>query len=62
MFFLWFIGEVEGFCLSGSDGCNNLMGGYDVGDYGMISFFRVVFIWCVCLENGDINVILIKVF
>ncbi len=58
--FLRLTGEAEGFRLSGSDGCNNLMGGYDVGDHGTISFSRVAFTRRACPENGDINAILTK--
>jgi heat shock protein HslJ len=58
--FLRLTGESEGFRLSGSDGCNNLMGGYDVGDHGTISISRVAFTRRACPENGDINAVLTK--
>lgn len=31
-------GEAEGWKVAGSDGCNNLIGSYDMGDQGTISF------------------------
>ena len=58
--FLRLTGEAEGFRLSGSDGCNNLMGGYDVGDHGTIKISKVAFTRRACPENGDINAILTK--
>ncbi|MCR9101743.1 MAG: META domain-containing protein [bacterium] len=58
--FLRLTGEAEGFRLSGSDGCNNLMGSYDVGDHGTISISKVAFTRRACPENGDINAELTK--
>lgn len=58
--FLEFTGESEGFRISGSDGCNNLMGGYGVGDHGTLSISRVAFTRRACPENADINAVLTK--
>ena len=56
--FLRFSGESDGFRLNGSDGCNNLMGSYGVGDQSTISISRVGFTRRACPENGDINSVL----
>ncbi len=58
--FLQFSTEAEGFRLSGSDGCNNLMGSYDMGDHGTIAFGQMAFTRKACPENGDINAPLVE--
>ncbi len=58
--FLQFTGESAGFRLSGSDGCNNLMGGYGVGDQGNLNISKVAFTRRACPEQGDINAALTR--
>lgn len=58
--FLRLTGESEGFRISGSDGCNNLMGSYGVGDQSTITISKVAFTRRACPENGDINALLTK--
>lgn len=58
--FLQFTGESAGFKLSGSDGCNNLMGGYGVGDQSTLTISKIAFTRRACPERGDINAALTK--
>ncbi len=59
--FIRLTGEAEGFRLAGNDGCNNIMGSYDVGDHNTISFSKLASTEMACMK-GDLQKEMSEVF